>query len=80
MSFYKHAVGQHGAAYDRAVGGYETGLVGAGLVGAAAHYSSLSLKSEDDYLPGGHLTSNRDREVSYTHRVREQSICLQLPV
>jgi hypothetical protein len=46
-----HAGGQQGAAYGRAVGGYETGLVGGGLVGAAAHYPSFPLKSEVDYLP-----------------------------
>ena len=46
-----HAGGQQGAAYARAVGGYETGLVGGGLVGAAAHYLSFPLKSEVDYLP-----------------------------
>ena len=46
-----HAGGQQAAAYGRDVGGYETGMVGGGLVGAAAHYPSFSLKSEVDYLP-----------------------------
>jgi hypothetical protein len=59
-----HAGGQQGPAYGKAVGGYETGLVGGGLVGAAAHYPSFSLKSEVDYRP----SEGQDAKVQSAQR------------